>query len=440
MSRRTIAQLTADNTNLSTLVTSGARVSKSDHQAMNQNIIDSFSMGIFDIKNYGASPTGSVSDDSTAGIQAAVNAAMSQGGGVIFIPPGRFRTTSTILGKSAPDNLYFLGCGEASQICPDGNFGDVIDLVPTVPRDNLHPVYGVKFDKIFFNPLNNRTTGWIINTKYTHAARVMDCRIGTLQWQGSSSFPIYAYQGVNFDIQTSALFFASQVHAKKTCLRWSGDFTRFTGQLGHGFWGGFCLGGCDIWGDKWNGGGSSYYPDSAGILLEGTGGFQLNQANISFFENGVYCLGNTRELFLEDAFMGDDCGGAGIRVEGTCNIITFDNVWVGGSNRAGMAPTPGVYIADSMVPTWNPPGITDTRIQITGGTVYGCGGDGIYVGAGIVNITGVQSYANTGNQLVLGPNVKKASIVGGWIPGFVNNSAPAITPKIRGVIDLADAG
>ena len=53
----------------------------------------------FNVLNYGADPSGV--RDSTAAIQAAVNAASAAGGGTVYFPPGTFKATAIGTGTGA---------------------------------------------------------------------------------------------------------------------------------------------------------------------------------------------------------------------------------------------------------------------------------------------------------------------------------------------------
>jgi hypothetical protein len=59
------------------------------------------------VTEYEADPTGA--DDSTAAIQNALNAAISTGGGVVYLPAGRYKTSSTITGNVQDTTVQILG-------------------------------------------------------------------------------------------------------------------------------------------------------------------------------------------------------------------------------------------------------------------------------------------------------------------------------------------
>lgn len=69
------------------------------------------------VADYGADPTGST--DSTTAIQNAINAVQSAGGGVVWLPKGRFKITSTLVVSGQGVTLWGAG---ASYNCDVGNY------------------------------------------------------------------------------------------------------------------------------------------------------------------------------------------------------------------------------------------------------------------------------------------------------------------------------
>jgi len=65
-----------------------------DGVSADTKIIRADNDGVFNVKDYGA--VGDGSTDDTTEIQAAIDAANTAGGGVVFFPPGTYRTTSTL--------------------------------------------------------------------------------------------------------------------------------------------------------------------------------------------------------------------------------------------------------------------------------------------------------------------------------------------------------
>lgn len=90
---------------------------------------------VVNVLDYGADPTGVV--DSTSAIQAAINAAAAQApsgssvGNTVYLPPGNYKTSSTIYtyGSGGVGQVAIVGAGQfATQIKPNGDF-TVLNLV-----------------------------------------------------------------------------------------------------------------------------------------------------------------------------------------------------------------------------------------------------------------------------------------------------------------------
>jgi hypothetical protein len=82
-----------------------AYVSISSGAVLLKTLLASVTEGIlFNIVGFGADPTGTA--DSTAYVQATINAAAAAGGGPIFVPPGTYKISATI---SVPAGVWFLG-------------------------------------------------------------------------------------------------------------------------------------------------------------------------------------------------------------------------------------------------------------------------------------------------------------------------------------------
>jgi hypothetical protein len=102
----------------------------------------------YDVTDYGA--TGNGTTDDTAAIQAAVNAAPVQS--VVFFPPGTYRITSTLQGKS---EVSCIGTSAfATTIVADFTSGDML---------NLTGRSGVLVADLTFSSKKARTSGYAIN-------------------------------------------------------------------------------------------------------------------------------------------------------------------------------------------------------------------------------------------------------------------------------------
>lgn len=75
---------------------------------------------VFNVKAYGA--TGSGATDDTASIQKAIDAALAAGGGVVYLPAGRYLLKGTIT-NSRIDLVSLVGAGMGTNLLVDSNLG-----------------------------------------------------------------------------------------------------------------------------------------------------------------------------------------------------------------------------------------------------------------------------------------------------------------------------
>lgn len=386
----------------------------------------------YNIKDYGADSTGVA--DATTSIRAARDAAVLAGGGTVYIPHGTYKLSDSI--RVRTDNVVFMGEGESSKILATGDFGNIFHVQATVdPTTQTGGIRGSQFKDFYIESSTTRTSGAAIYLKYTYNAIVSNMRIGTCDWQGDNSVTMRMYDGVYFEYQSAAIVTGTQIYPTHYGVYFSGSRTPAVGgAVGLFYWDGLVTGNCNIWGKRNNG---AFVSGSAGIYIAGgTGGVQVEQSNISFFENGIKTVGNNRELFIGHAFSADDCGGAGVYITGNLNVLQMTGGWTAGNSRSSaMSPRYNVYV-DSTVTSTDARDLSAVpRINITGGTFY-AGYNGMYLGTGRITLSGVNIYNDTALHLVLGGNVASASISGGRVLGLTNYSA--ISPKIRAVTGLED--
>jgi hypothetical protein len=77
---------------------------------------------VYDVRDYGAKGNGTADD--TAKIQAAINAAQAAGGGTVYLPPGTYKTTSTL--RITKPKVSLRGDGASSIIAGSFAAGDII--------------------------------------------------------------------------------------------------------------------------------------------------------------------------------------------------------------------------------------------------------------------------------------------------------------------------
>jgi hypothetical protein len=75
---------------------------------------------VFNVKAYGASGNGSIDD--TASIQRAINAALSAGGGIVYLPAGKYLLKGTLTNSRA-DLISLVGSGMGTNLLIDSDLG-----------------------------------------------------------------------------------------------------------------------------------------------------------------------------------------------------------------------------------------------------------------------------------------------------------------------------
>jgi hypothetical protein len=77
---------------------------------------------VLNVNSYGAKGDGITND--TAAIQAAIDACAAAGGGIVWFPLGRYKTTRSLLVRAGA--IALVGTGYASVIAPEGSFDTVV--------------------------------------------------------------------------------------------------------------------------------------------------------------------------------------------------------------------------------------------------------------------------------------------------------------------------
>ncbi len=104
---------------------------------------------VYNVKSYGAAGNGAV-DDTTA-IQAAITAAQTAGGGVVFFPQGTYPISATLI--CSADNIEVVGAGWGSQILAKPTLsGYMLQVQGPGGAGNFR--YGISIADIFFNGNN----------------------------------------------------------------------------------------------------------------------------------------------------------------------------------------------------------------------------------------------------------------------------------------------
>lgn len=379
----------------------------------------------FNVKDYGA--VGDSTTDDYAAIQKAHNARMLAGGGYVYYPTGKYSVTQAII--DSVSNMIVVGEGESSVVIGRTDFGDIYKIFPTVSPTVAGAFTGIQFRDIYIKSAVTRTSGYAINTKWTHNATFQNVRIGTMNFTNATN-GINIWSGINMDTSSNWVMINCQINAHMYGVHVTGSF-RFgigTSGVGSNYYDGLITGNCNIWGDRNN---TAYVNGSAGVWIDGgTGGVQISQSAISEFAYGIRCRGTNRELFLDNAFYADDCGGAGLWISDTLNILNISNAWFGGVGNGSQTPAYGIYL-DSNVKTMAGYPI-HTQVSIAGGTLYSNLHGGMYFGEGDIVLSGVRSSDNgTAPDINIGLNVTSITVSGCKYTTVANTSSPLVLPKIN---------
>ena len=148
----------------------------------------------YNVLDFGARGDG-VTDD-TAAIQSAITACQGQGGGIVFLPPGTYLISSTLV--ISADNVQVQGAGWASIITPAAGFPAGPMLQVQAPGGGGNFRYGIRIAELFFNGNNVAGVGGL-DLISTYGALVEHLRMRYLagiavHWDGiSGAFGAYNY-------------------------------------------------------------------------------------------------------------------------------------------------------------------------------------------------------------------------------------------------------
>jgi hypothetical protein len=383
--------------------------------------------------DFGADPTGVA--DATSAIQAAFTArdALAVAGidSKVVFPGGIFKLSATL--KDSIPHFNMECQGVATVFNAVGDYGDVFQFGPSVSPTVAGAYSDLVLKNFYMTSSVRRTSGYAINTRWTHAATIEGVRIGTMNFTNLANGVLF-YQGINFDTSSNWILSNTQINAWFKGVHVTGKFPFGGGAnagVGSNYYNGLITNNCEIWGDKNDG---AYVTNSVGVdVAGGTGGVQISQSSISEFATGVYAHGSNRELFFDNAFTADDMGGKGIWIVGQLNILNISNIWIAGCGGFGVSGNPGFFL-DSTVTGYNGIAVAPTQVNINGGTVYENAFGGMYIGEGDITLNGIRITTNQHDgtpttDIYLGVNITSARIAGCNYGTLVNSSSviPIVT-------------
>jgi hypothetical protein len=389
------------------------------------------SVRIFYALDYGLNVNDSTVDNQAA-IQRAINAVQASGtGGTVHIPWGVFGLNSTL--TVSQSDIYIEGEGSGTVLKGLSDYGDIITFIPTVnPPTDSYQFHDIGVRNLKIRSAVARTSGYAIGSIYTHNLTIDHVIIGDLR-TSQSPFNVITpfFGGVSFKFGSNFLMQNTMINAWHEGVYISGK-TIGTGVFNTSNFDGLITGNTMITGDstKWHAADTTY-----GIKIDGgTGGFQLEQSNVSYYTSNVLVTANygtNRELYLNHAFVSDNSGSHGINIRpGSLIILQMTGSWSCGSGRAGPAFSGnGINISA---------GNSNLATVITGGTFYANAGYGIMDSSGTVAITGAQfkanSAPNTVNDIYIGTGIT-SSVIGSCLTPVGITNAATNYPQMNGNIN-----
>jgi pectate lyase-like protein len=299
-------------------------------------------------------------NDDTSAIQSAINAAQDRGGGLVFFPPGRYKTTATL--RISVGELGLVGAGGSSVIAPVGNFD-------TFVYQSLKPATEIYRNRLSDLVIEERgkTGGRLLVGEYV-AQFISERLVGVDGWSGMS---FNNFGGV------------SLFHVRLTGYRGGAGahYVRLTGGVGgtgrsdaafimRGIFGGPTspgMRGLDI-------DGFVHTVNGWACHFIGLGGEALHTRN-------TVGAPNIPSFITMDDFEADFPEREGVRLD-VGERIFFNNMQIHGSKSRA-----GIQIAAAV-----------RSCSFTGGFVSGCQKSGIAIGGRDVAVTGVNIIFNSSNE------------------------------------------
>lgn len=352
----------------------------------------------FNAVAYGAVGDGSTNDQ--PGLQAAIDAAETNGRGVVFLPARTYKINSQLVIRKP--HIKFIGAPGA-VILSTFSTGNILDVYPlTTPANDgtqNQGIQGFEIRNINFQTTVNRSSGAALHVQYSEHAVVYNVQIGNMPTGDGESLSTNAhYDGIFLE-------YAAACDVSEVRIYPHHDGFKICGNLAAGFWAyynydGHLHGNWQIWGDRSSG-------STAIHIGGGLGGFKIDLGNLVWTETGVKVDKTlfdspNRELFFSDFFV-DSQDGYGYDVaENSVHIIRWNGNWIAGFGRGATADDGFPYGAGINVA----PQEDDAEFFVDGMTIYSGTGAGIQASGGAWTITGskindVGTGANGGDGIYL---------------------------------------
>lgn len=324
-------------------------------------------LGVYDVTAYGAST--SSADNSTA-FNKAIQAASADGGGIVFVPAGRWNVAQTV---KLTNFITFAGVGKASQIVGTNAAVDILSSAgASLPgAAGVHSLVLRDFVVWANVPMQSGTSGIYLDTPWT--SDLYNVTVGNIDSSGATAttVPNNLYFGISINNFLSCVLSRVNMRAQRVGLTVTGN--KYSADL-------WLLDGCGV-------------RDTAiGFGLNGGGGIYVEEVDI--FNCGHAMLvqagpdGPVAQLFLGHCYLDTSATGGLVLYDNSCEFLQLRGSWIasGGPGNSG-----GIYTG---VGIWTTAKQDQLRAMVTGCRILRNSGYGIFAPAGKWVISGCDIAGN----------------------------------------------
>lgn len=393
---------------------------------------------VHDVRHYGA--VGNGTQDDTAALQAAIDAAASAGGGAVYLPSGRYVVSATLKVNSSAISLY--GDGASSIVSANFAAGDVI-AVAKLPSASGN-VANTRFEDFAIVSTVSKTSGAAMSFSYVEDVRIVNVQAVS---RDQAAIANNLYDSFSFRNFSAVLMDNVMVQAQNIGVSVVGDAAGF---------------GADIWIT----GGSLVVGCTLGVYVGGgVGGLYLDEVDI--FGNGAHVLIDdvasgtpNREIIFNNCVL-DTAGGHGVEVmPNGVYVLSFNATYGGNTGTNGQAGHPdGCIVRVHAGAILHP-----SNVVVNGCKFFNAYGSAIFAESGYWTITGsdlsvngqgtnggygvILSGSATSNSTVVGnsarlngmyPSTRPVGVgiqIGAGVDGYVVSGNVVTDNATAGVVDL----
>jgi hypothetical protein len=365
---------------------------------------------VFNVHNYGAVGDG-VHDDTT-NIQDAIDAAQAIGGGTVYLPPGTFTTTATLL--ITADNMSFQGEGASSILAGSFADGDIL-RVAQASGATANVANGLFYDFAIISTVQ-KTSGAALALDTIQDFRVVNVHAISRLYTANNLWDSFTIHNFSF-VSLENLKVQSQ---NRGIAVWGESF-------GADVWitGGTLISFTPIGVQVGGGVGGVYFNDAV---------FYLNGTNV-LIDDTLAGIPNREIVFNEIVLDGSYQHNVEIKENGLY-VLTFQNTWFSNAGYGLTGHPDGALLRVHPGAILHPSNIT-----VSGCKMFNASGSGIYAESGAWTITGSDisvnaQGANGGYGILLTGGATQAVISGNSVR--TNGIYPSVRPLGVGI--QIDAG